>query len=134
MAPILSLLRSMAERGVERQAIYYYGARRRADLCFETELRGLEKSLPDFRYLPALSEPGADDGWDGEVGLITDVLRRHEDDLTGAHAYVCGPPPMVEAALPMLATLGVDEKRTYYDKFTTTGDPGENASAEGDSP
>jgi len=134
MAPILSLLRSMADRGVERQAIYYYGARRRADLCFESELRGLEKSLPDFRYLPALSEPGADDGWDGEVGLITDVLRRHEDDLTGAHAYVCGPPPMVEAALPMLATLGVDEKRTYYDKFTTTGDPGENASAEGDSP
>src|SRR5258707_10314306 len=70
MAPILSLLRSMAERGVERQAIYYYGARRRAALCFETELRGLEKSLPSFRYLPALSEPGADDGWEGEVGLI----------------------------------------------------------------
>jgi len=134
MAPILSLLRSAAERGIERPAVYYYGARRRADLCFEEELRDLEKSLPDFRYLPALSEPGPDDDWDGEVGLITEVLRRHEDDLTGAHAYVCGPPPMVEAALPMLATLGVEEKRTYYDKFTTTGDPGEKTSAEGGSP
>src|SRR5215471_17448262 len=74
MAPILSLLRSAAERGIERPAVYYYGARRRADLCFEEELRDLEKSLPDFRYLPALSEPGPDDGWDGEVGLITEVL------------------------------------------------------------
>jgi propane monooxygenase reductase subunit len=132
MAPILSLLRSMGERGIQRQATYYYGARRRPDLCFEDELRNLEELLPNFRYVPALSE-GADDDWDGEVGLITDVVRRHEDDLSGAHAYVCGPPPMVEAAMPMLASLGVEEKRIYYDKFTTTGDPGETP-AEGVSP
>jgi propane monooxygenase reductase component len=125
MAPILSLLRSMAERGIRRKATYYYGARRRRDLCFEDELRALEASLPGFRYVPALSEPAADDGWDGEVGLITDVVKRHETDLKGAHAYVCGPPPMVEAAIPLLATLGVPEKRIYYDKFTTTGDPDE---------
>jgi propane monooxygenase reductase subunit len=125
MAPILSLLRSMAERGIRRKATYYYGARRRRDLCFEDELRALEASLPGFRYVPALSEPVADDGWDGEVGLITDVVKRHETDLKGAHAYVCGPPPMVEAAIPLLATLGVPEKRIYYDKFTTTGDPDE---------
>jgi len=132
MAPILSLLRSMGERAIQRQATYYYGARRRVDLCFEDELRSLEELLPNFRYVPALSE-GADDDWDGEVGLITDVVRRHEDDLSAVHAYVCGPPPMVEAAMPMLAALGVEEKRIYYDKFTTTGDPGET-SAEGVSP
>jgi len=123
MAPILSLLRSMAERGIQRKATYYYGARRRRDLCFETELRALESALPGFRYVPALSEPTADDAWDGEVGLITDVVNRHEADLKGAHAYVCGPPPMVEAAMPLLTVLGVAEKRIYYDKFTTTGDP-----------
>jgi propane monooxygenase reductase subunit len=32
---------------------------------------------------------------------------------------------MVEAAIPLLAKLGVEEKRIYYDKFTTTGDPSE---------
>ena len=51
MAPILCLLRSMAERGIERRAVYYYGARRRADLCFEAELRALEQALPGFRYV-----------------------------------------------------------------------------------
>jgi propane monooxygenase reductase subunit len=30
---------------------------------------------------------------------------------------------MVEAALPLLTRLGVEEKRVYYDKFTTTGNP-----------
>jgi propane monooxygenase reductase subunit len=49
-------------------------------------------------------------------------VKKHETDLKGVHAYVCGPPPMVEAALPLLAKLGVPEKRIYYDKFTTTGD------------
>jgi propane monooxygenase reductase component len=125
MAPILSLLRSMAERGITRKATYYYGARGQRDLCFEEELRGLEGSLANFRYVPALSEPAEGDDWPGETGLITDVLKRHEIDLKNTHAYVCGPPPMVEAALPLLSILGVPEKRIYYDKFTTTGDPGE---------
>ena len=123
LAPILALLRTMAERGIERKAAFFYGARTRADLCFEAELHELERKMPNFRYLPALSEPAGIEGWDGETGLITDVVRRHASDLTGAHAYVCGPPPMVEAALPLLATLGVEEKRIYYDKFTFTGNP-----------
>jgi propane monooxygenase reductase subunit len=127
MAPILSLLRSMADRGLSRKATYYYGARGRRDLCFEAELRALETRLPGFRYVPALSEPGPDDDWDGETGLITDVLQRHESDQVRAHAYVCGPPPMVEAALPLLGRLGVPEKRIYYDKFTFTGDPDKEA-------
>ena len=119
MAPILCLLRSMTERGINRKAVYYYGARRRGDLCFEDELRALEQQLPDFRYVPALSE----DEWEGETGLITDVVSRLAGNLPKAHAYVCGPPPMVEAAVPLLTRLGVPEKHVYWDKFTTTGDP-----------
>jgi propane monooxygenase reductase component len=120
MAPILSLLRALAERGSTRDIVFYYGARTKRDLCFEDELRELERTLPSFRYVPALSEPDGDD-WDGETGFVTDVLKRREDSLTGAHAYVCGPPPMVEAAMPVLGALGVEDRRIYYDKFTTTG-------------
>jgi len=119
MAPILCLLRSMAERGIDRKAVYYYGARRRGDLCFEDELRALEQALPDFRYVPALSE----DEWDGETGLITDIVAAKEGNLSRVHAYVCGPPPMVEAAVPLLTRLGVPDKHVYWDKFTTTGEP-----------
>jgi propane monooxygenase reductase subunit len=124
MAPVLGLLRSMAERGVERKAVFYYGARGKRDLCFEQELRELEGKLAGgFRYVPALSEPGADDAWTGEVGMITDVCRRVETTGEGMDAYVCGPPPMVDAAIPMLTALGVREENIFYDKFTTTGEP-----------
>ena len=129
MAPILSLLRSMAERGIHRKATFFYGARGQRDLFFEEELRAIAEKLPNFTYIPALSHHDPNHGdpnhgdWDGENGLITDVVKRLTGSLAGAHAYVCGPPPMVEAALPLLETLGVEDKRVYYDKFTTTGEP-----------
>jgi len=117
LAPILALLRSLAERGIDRKGVFYYGARTQQDLCFVEELTALQEKLPRFRFVPALSE----EDWDGENGFVTDVLKRHETDLKQAHAYICGPPPMVEAAMPLLAVLGVPEKHIYYDKFTTTG-------------
>jgi propane monooxygenase reductase subunit len=120
MAPILSLLRSMAERGMSRRAVYYYGARRSEDLCFLDELRSFEQQLPGFRFVPALSEPAAGT-WDGETGLITEVVDRLEGSLSGSDAYVCGPPPMVEAAMPVLEQHGVAVSNIHYDKFTTTG-------------
>lgn len=123
MAPILSVLRSLAERDPERKATYYYGARGRRDLCFDKELRALEEVMPGFSYVPALSEPAEGETWDGEVGLITDVVRKYESDLRRADAYVCGPPPMVEAAIEVLGDLGAKEGRIFYDKFTTTGEP-----------
>ena len=39
---------------------------------------------------------------------------------------MCGPPPMVDAAIPVLTALGVPEQNIFYDKFTTTGEQGED--------
>jgi propane monooxygenase reductase subunit len=115
MAPILSLLRSLSETGSEREAIYYYGARTEADLFHLEELSALPST-----FVPALSEDS--NGWEGECGLITDVVDRLEGDVTEVDAYVCGPPPMVEAAVALLERRGVPEAHIYFDKFTTTAD------------
>lgn len=122
MAPILSVLRSLAERDPARKATYYYGARGRRDLCFDKELRALEEQLPNFTYVPALSEPVDGEAWEGETGFVTDVVRKYETDLKRADAYVCGPPPMVEAAITVLSDLSAPAARIFYDKFTTTGE------------
>ena len=123
MAPVLGLLRSMAERGVQRKATFYYGARGKRDLCFSDELAALAEKLPGFRYIPALSDPVDGSEWDGQTGLITDVVKANETSLEGMDAYVCGPPPMVDAAIATLTDLGVREQYIFYDKFTVTGEP-----------
>jgi propane monooxygenase reductase subunit len=121
MAPLLGLLRALAEKGSERRARLYYGARTKADLCFEDELQAFEGKIPGFRYVPALSEEG--DDWDGATGLITEVVRQNEPSLEGMDAYVCGPPPMVDAAIALLSQRGMSTQNIFYDKFTTTGEP-----------
>jgi len=120
MAPILCLLRSMAEAGVERPAAFYYGARQLTDLFHLEELEDLGRKLPSFTFVPALSEVESPNGWSGETGLITEVAERLEDDLTEVDAYLCGPPPMVDAAIAMLEAKGVPEAHIYFDKSTTT--------------
>jgi propane monooxygenase reductase subunit len=121
MAPVLSLLRSMAEKGTERAATFYYGARTKDDLFALEELERLEGELPDFKFVPALSEDEEGGDWEGEAGLITDVVDRLEDDdLTEVDAYLCGPPPMVDAAIALLERRGVPEAHIYFDRFTTT--------------
>jgi len=113
MAPILSLLRSHSG---ERAATYYYGARTEPDLFQLDELGQLPCT-----FVPALSEES--NGWAGEAGLITDVVDRLEvEDISEVDAYVCGPPPMVEAAIALLERRGVPEAHIYFDKFTTTAD------------
>ena len=115
MAPILALLRALEDTSSEREATYYYGARTEADLFHLEQLDALPGT-----FVAALSEDS--NGWEGESGLITDVVERLEDDITEVDAYVCGPPPMVEAAIALLEAKGVPEAHIYYDKFTTTAD------------
>ena len=122
MAPILSLLRSMVEKKIDRKAIYYYGARTEQDLFHLEELAELEQQLPNFTFVPALSHLDEDVEWDGARGLITDVVTEAEQELGEMDAYLCGPPPMVDAAIAMLDANGVPENRVYYDKFTTTAE------------
>lgn len=122
MAPIWSILNHMAENVIERKATYYYGARTKKDLFYLDELAALEEKLPNFQFVPALSEPEDGDDWEGETGLITDVVERLEGDLGETEAYLAGPPPMIDAAIPVLEMKGVDAENIYFDKFTTTGE------------
>jgi propane monooxygenase reductase component len=120
MAPIWSLLCSMAERNIHRKVTYYYGARTRKDLFHLEEFERLAERLPEFRFVPALSEPAPEDDWDGEVGVITDVVDRLEDDLSDHEGYLCGPPPMIDAAVGTLNAHGLPEAKIFFDKFTIT--------------
>jgi propane monooxygenase reductase component len=122
MAPILALLRALVEQGSERPAAYYYGAREEQDLFHVDELSSLAGELSDLRVVHALS----DQEWEGETGLITDVVDRSESDLADIDAYLCGPPPMVDAAIELLVRRGVPEGQIYYDKFTTSADAEES--------
>jgi Na+-transporting NADH:ubiquinone oxidoreductase subunit F len=81
------------------------------------EMKQFENDLPDFKFIPALSAPEPDDKWDGETGLITEVVDRHYPDCSGKEAYLCGSPGMIDACIKVLTTNGMPEENIFYDKF-----------------
>ena len=117
MAPIKAILLDMAERGDKRRATYFFGARTRKDLFLLDEMKELEGRLENFTFIPALSEPAAEDKWEGEVGLITEVVRRRATNGQNSEAYLCGSPGMIDACIAVLHDIGVAEDAVYYDKF-----------------
>ena len=58
----------------------------------------------------------ADNQWDGSIGHITDLLR-YELIAKDKDTYLCGPPPMIEAAQKWLEGHGVLENKIHAEKF-----------------
>ncbi|PPJ09829.1 CDP-6-deoxy-delta-3,4-glucoseen reductase [Nocardia nova] len=122
MAPLLSLLRHMSETGNRRPVHFYYGARTPEDLFYLEEILALGSTLTDFVFVACLSEsmdPQPTRSIEVEQGNVTDVVGRRETDLSRTEVYLCGPPPMVDAALELLAAGGTPNDQIFYDKFTS---------------
>ncbi len=117
MAPIRSILMHLEEKGMPRKFTYFFGARQKSDLFYTDELRKIEAEFQNFKYIPGLSEPRASDNWQGESGLITEVVEKYVVTGENVEAYLCGPPPMIDAAVKILKRKGVKEIYIYYDKF-----------------
>lgn len=121
MSPLWSILTDHVASGEQRPIRFFYGARARADLFLLDEFKAFEDRLSDFRFIPALSQAADGDGWEGETGFIHEVVARtlKAERLSGdMDAYSCGPPPMIDAVLPVLRMAGVEPDRIYFDKFT----------------
>jgi propane monooxygenase reductase component len=122
MAPILSILRHLSETASSRPVRFYYGARTADDLFYLDEITEIGKGLVDFDFMACLSE-----SVDGQLphsvtlaeGNVTDIVAEQENDLGKTEVYMCGPPPMVDAALDLLETRSVPKDQVFYDKFTS---------------
>jgi propane monooxygenase reductase subunit len=122
MAPVLSILRHLSETASSRPVRFYYGARTTADLFYLDEITEIGKGLRDFAFVACLSESmegELPDTVTAEEGNVTDIVARHEGDIGRTEVYMCGPPPMVDAALDLLETRAVPKDQIFYDKFTS---------------
>jgi propane monooxygenase reductase component len=112
MAPILSLLRTLAAEGCDRKVRFFYGARTEQDLFYVDLIQELGARLPDFEFVPVIGfvhEPACQ------------VIEAGEMD--DPEIYMCGPPPMIDAMIEQATEAhGIDESQIFHDKFTTSAD------------
>jgi propane monooxygenase reductase subunit len=115
LAPLLALLRDIADRGIERPVTLFFGARTEADLYALDEIRDLEQRIADFSFVPVLSESWSE-SWAGDTGLVTEAVAGRFDRM--AHdLYLCGPPPMIDATTALAVARGSRPRNIYFDAF-----------------
>jgi NAD(P)H-flavin reductase len=86
-------------------------AARKPELLLFTEDYDAWRATPDTELHLTVDEGG--EGWEGEVGLITDLLRKVDPKSGNSVAITCGPPVMIYYADKVLAELGFPPERRY---------------------
>ncbi len=122
MAPLRAHISNLFEtQKTARRVSYWYGARALQELFYADYFEELARDNPNFTFHVALSEPQPDDAWTSHTGFIHDVLKREyldsHPDPTQIEYYLCGPLPMVRAAMQMLTDLGIDPSQIASDEF-----------------
>lgn len=116
IAPIMSMLRTLADRGERRPLRLVYGNRRWEDVAFREELDALKARL-NLVVIHALQEPPA--GWTGATGMLVPTVLRAAipDDALGSEFFVCGPKPMSDSVQHSLRERHVPLQRIHCELF-----------------
>lgn len=116
LAPILSMLRRMAEFQDIQDARLFFGVNRETELFLLDELKALQAQLPQLQVDLCVWHPG--DDWSGFSGTPVDALGAA---LSSADVkpdlYVCGPPALVLGAQAAAAAAGVPETQFASERF-----------------
>lgn len=102
ITPFLSIFRHLKTIHKMEGNTLIFANKTKADIIHEKEL----SDLLGNRFINILSDeviPGYDHGM-----LTEDFLKKNMESVTKKF-YVCGPPPMMQAVLKQLSTLGVGE-------------------------
>jgi predicted ferric reductase len=117
ITPMMSMIRTLADRGDKRPLVLLYGAKSFDSLTFREELDALKARL-DLRIAYVLSDPPA--GWDGETGRIdAELFRRYLPPDYADHEYfICGPDPMMDAIESALGEMKVPLSRYHSERYS----------------
>lgn len=122
MAPMRSHIFDQLKRlNSKRKISFWYGARSLRECFYNEEYDMLAAENENFKWHLALSDPQAEDNWDGMTGFIHNVLydnylKDHEAP-EDCEYYMCGPPMMNAAVIQMLVDLGVERENIFLDDF-----------------
>jgi len=115
-APVMSMLRTLADRNCEKKMIFFYGNPTWESVIFREELEELEQKL-NLKLVNVLEKPP--EGWEGERGFINaDILQRYlPENYKESTYFLCGPLPMIEAVEGALHKIHVPVLHIFSEQY-----------------
>jgi len=118
ITPMMSMLRTLADRGDQRPLTLLYANKEWEQMTFREELEVLKERL-NLTLVYVLENPH--EGWQGEQGFINrDILSRfipNTEQRNQIEIFVCGPAPMMNAVERLLDQMGVFPGDLHSERF-----------------
>jgi len=122
-APIKSIIEQMQLKKIQRPIHLYWGGRRPCDLYFDTLCRSWAEAIPNFQYIPVISDALPLDLWAGRTGFVHQAVMADHPNLAAFQVYACGAPVMVNAARQDFSSqCHLPEEEFFADSFTSAAD------------
>jgi len=126
ITPMMSVTRSLTDRGWHGAIYLVFSVRTRADVVFEAELEDLKARHPNLHVLVAVTS---------EVGRVSaDMLRGFVPDFTRGPVMLCGPDAMMTAMRALLVGIGIADGEIHQEAFVSPPAISETPSADEDPP
>ncbi len=120
LAPLLSMLRHMAEWQDPQPVRLYFGVNTEAELFDLSSLDALKMQLPALKISICIWHPSAT--WKGLTGTPIDFLLSDLKNVSSfPDLYLCGPSGLIEAAEQAARTAGIPEKQIMSERFLPSG-------------
>ncbi|MCS7108341.1 MAG: FAD/NAD(P)-binding protein [Sulfolobales archaeon] len=111
LPPLRPVIREVARnRDLYGRLFILYGARTPKDLLYRHEYVDY-LSIRDVELHLTVDNPDID--WRGNVGVVTNLIKRIEVDPSNAYAFICGPEIMMKYAIKELLEKGFRTNRIY---------------------
>ncbi len=122
-APIKAIVEQLEHNKSARPVTLYWGGRRPGDLYMHALCEQWAATLPNFKYVPVVSDALAEDDWRGRAGFVHQAVMADLPDLSGYQVYACGAPIVVESAKrDFIGQCKLPVEEFYADSFTTEAD------------
>ncbi|OGH10213.1 MAG: hypothetical protein A2152_02115 [Candidatus Levybacteria bacterium RBG_16_35_6] len=115
-SPLKCILESaLVEKNYKNEMVLYFGLRHQNDVFWQEHFRKLAKKYPNFKFKLVLSKP--DETWQGQVGHITNYLKKDFPNAANCTAYICGNKQMIDEATDILLSKGCPKEKIYSERF-----------------
>jgi CDP-4-dehydro-6-deoxyglucose reductase len=122
-APIKAIIEHMVHQDIKRPVTLYWGGRRPCDLYMHALAQSWAATIPNFIYVPVVSDALPDDSWTGRTGFVHKAVMEDFPDLSGYQVYACGAPIVVDSARrEFVAQCHLPDEAFFADSFTSEAD------------
>lgn len=120
ITPYHSIVKYAIDKQINTPMTLFVSWKNMDEMVFDNFFRNAEIELPNFTYVPTLTEENdvASDVWGGELGRVDgNMIKKYVTDVKNSKYFFSGPPAMVKALKETVQQMGVSNEKIIAEEF-----------------